>query len=121
VAAERVWTSTKKFSDGREFCSILNQAIREDCAAGAPHTALVTRAINLNLTVARAATAAVAFPPMGITWRGGGFMDTADTRAFFKPGKCYRVPNFLASSFDKSITTSFVNRWATFSVMCSIR
>jgi hypothetical protein len=37
VAAERVWTSTKPFSDGREFCSIFNQAIREDSAAVA-HT-----------------------------------------------------------------------------------
>jgi hypothetical protein len=91
VAAERVWTSTKPFSDGREFCSIFNQAIREDRADVAPYTAIIARATNLNLTVARGATAVLSFPPMGITWRGDGFMDSADTRAFFTPDKVRRL------------------------------
>jgi hypothetical protein len=85
---------------------------------------------------------------MGITWRGGGFMDSADTRAFFTPDKVsrlqvcpltrsihsltrfcrlllvepnhkrYRVPNFLASSFDKSVTTGFIRRYVVFARGC---
>ena len=37
-------------------------------------------------------------------------MDTPATRAFFTPGKQYRVPNYLATSFDKAVTTNFLSR-----------
>jgi hypothetical protein len=109
TAAGRVWTSTEQSEDGREFCSIFNQTIREDHADLAPHTALISRAINLNLTEARGG-GNTDFPPLGVSWRGGGFMDTPETRAFFVPGRKYRVPNYLATSFDKGVTTAFLGR-----------
>jgi hypothetical protein len=37
-------------------------------------------------------------------------MDTPETRKFFVPGKQYRVPNYLATSFDKAVTSSFLDR-----------
>ena len=37
-------------------------------------------------------------------------MDTPETRAFFVPGRKYRVPNYLATSFDKGVTTAFLGR-----------
>ena len=111
MAAERVWTSTQQSADGREFCSIFNQTIREDHADLAPHAALISRAINLNLTKSRGGSLNdTDFPPLGMSWRGGGFMDNEETRAFFVPGRKYRVPNYLATSFDKGVTTAFLDR-----------
>ena len=45
-----------------------------------------------------------------MSWRGGGFMDNAATRAFFVPGRKYRVAQFLATSFDLPVAQQFIRR-----------
>jgi hypothetical protein len=45
-----------------------------------------------------------------VSWRGGGFMDTEATRAFFVPGRKYRVAQFLATSFDLPVARGFIAR-----------
>ena len=42
------------------------------------------------------------------TWRGGGFRD--EFKAFFVPGKRYRVPGVLATSLKKTVAQVFVDR-----------
>ena len=42
------------------------------------------------------------------TWRGGGFRD--EFKAFFTPGKLYRVPGVLATSIDKHVAEQFIQR-----------
>lgn len=37
-------------------------------------------------------------------------MDNEETQAFFVPGRKYRMPNYLATSFDKGVTTAFLDR-----------
>ncbi len=43
-------------------------------------------------------------------WRGGGFRDIAAIRAFYAPGKRYRVDQFLATSFDRGVAHRFIAR-----------
>ena len=45
MVAEYLWTSAKKLR-GREFCSILNDIIRQDDPVEMVHTAMIIRAIN---------------------------------------------------------------------------
>ena len=42
------------------------------------------------------------------TWRGGGFRDIY--KDFFKIGKSYRVPGFLATSFEVGTAKGFIHR-----------
>jgi hypothetical protein len=51
------------------------------------------------------------FPPGGISWRGTGFEDAH--RDFFTPGKTYRVPGFLATSFSRAVAERFIFNNAT--------
>ena len=37
-------------------------------------------------------------------------MDTAATRAFFVPGKAYRVAQFLPTSFERTVAVRFISR-----------
>merc|ERR1719201_832814 len=46
-AAEFLWTSTNSLEDGREFCSILNLAIRQDNPKYLVHAAVVVAGINI--------------------------------------------------------------------------
>ena len=54
----------------KEFCSILNEAIRTN-SAQAQHSAVVARAINLLCVVRQKADRFLKFPRDGLCWRGG--------------------------------------------------
>ena len=109
--AELLWTSQSTFNGmdehNKEFCSLLNAAIRDDHAALAGPAAALGRGLNEGLcTEGRAAPAAVPFPPGGVTLRGGGF-DNAH-QGFFTVGKQFRVPGFLATSFQQATALRFL-------------
>jgi hypothetical protein len=109
ATAELLWTSTSKFrgmgEHEKEFCSLLNKAIRDDDEKLAAPTASLSRGINAMLVEGRGGEA-LPFPPgedgdePGTIYRGGGFDDSL--RDFFTVGKAYRQPAFLATSFLKS-------------------
>ena len=50
------------------------------------------------------------FPAGGVLYRGGGFGSGQDLKDFFQEGKTYRVPGFLATSFDESVAHRFMDR-----------
>ena len=85
--AELLWTSDSTFQGmeehNKEFCSLLNAAIRLDHAALSSPTAALTRGLNA-LCVEGRSGGVVPFPPGGKTYRGGGFDDAH--RAFFCQG-----------------------------------
>ena len=71
VASQRIWTSALTLR-GREFCFILNAAVREDAHELADPTAALARAIN-RLCVpagANSGTAAAVHPPDFVCYRG---------------------------------------------------
>jgi len=118
--AEYLWTSGKCIllatylghdMDGqKEFCSILNEAIRIDDAVTTAHVALFARSLNI-LRVDRTTTANDMqrnFPRKGKCWRGTGF-DMAH-QSFFAVGIKYRVPGFLATSSNIRVAKTFVGR-----------
>jgi hypothetical protein len=121
------------FGTGSEFCSMFGAAMRGDCATRAEACATVARALNAN-NMGRTAAELVAFPlgpqapdkrgrstQLATCWRGGGFRDTPENRAFFQrragmaeadPAKKYRVAQFLATSFSDEVANRFINRAA---------
>ena len=107
--AQRMWTSALLISDSheQELCSILNKAIRMDIPECMPQIAIVARAIN-QLCVVRRPKADLRFPLRGICWRGGGLPDAH--QPFYVPGKKYRVPGFLATSFSENVAQEFLYR-----------
>jgi hypothetical protein len=99
---------------------MLCEAIREDVEAVSASVAVLGHAINAGIVLRGQPLASRPFPrgPAGgprdksteaaTTWRGGGFADTARTRAFFVPGKQYRAPQFVATSFERSVARRFM-------------
>ena len=63
------------------------------------------RAIN-TLCIVRGARdeARLRFPPAGVCLRGGGLPDAH--LGFFAPGRQFRVPGYLATSFDREARPS---------------
>jgi hypothetical protein len=114
AAAQRMWTSALLLPlgdavNGREFCSILNEAIREDLSETAFDTAIVVRTINQLLLTRRVTDGEqVRFPPAATCWRGGVLPD--HHRDFFKPGTKFRVPGYLATSFSENTADEFSYR-----------
>jgi hypothetical protein len=110
-AAELVWSSQLRLEGvegyGKELCGFINQALRENLATAglAWRLAGVVRAINAVRQIRGRSQHADRFPPGGRTYRGGGF-DTK-FRGFFSVGKKYRVPGFLATSFDEMVAITF--------------
>jgi hypothetical protein len=128
TAAQRLWTSQETlFVEGEggappctiEFCSLWSEVIRCDQAPLALPSAMIARAINLNLVGAPTcdrkgmATALTRgnFPEDCCLWRGGNFgvAGGADELwKFFQPGKTYRAPQFLATSRNERTAWDFV-------------
>ena len=111
VAATRIWTSTQKLQGGGvdkalnvEFCSLVNRALRDDDAHVMPHLVVIVRAINA-LCIVRRETASLKFPPNSESHRGGAL--PLQHHAFFTAGKKYRVPMYLATSFDEDKAYEF--------------
>lgn len=108
VSAALIWTSAEvlRLGPGQtiEFCSLLNRILRErDPDLLAPACGVV-RGINL-LCVARREPSKLRYPPGGKSHRGGGL--PAQHAAFFTAGKKFRVPMYLATSFDEDVAYSF--------------
>jgi hypothetical protein len=106
VVAQRMWTSALQLR-GKEFCYVLNDAIRQDTDLARP-VAKVSRAINqLCVTAGREGAVAV-HPPGFVCYRGAGFCDTF--RSFFVAGREYRQPAYLATSFSRDVAIRFLRR-----------
>ena len=112
ATAELLWTSDKILvgmnEHAKEFCSLLNAAIRSDDERLMPSTALLVRAINALCVAGRIGEARAEFPTNGRTFRGTAF-DHAH-RHFFVEGKKYRAPGFVATSFDETTALGFAVR-----------
>ena len=89
---------------GREFCFILNRAVRGDESTLADPTAGLSRGIN-KLCVS--VPPSPPFPPGDVCFRGGGFDD--QFRAFFVQGRKFRQPAYLATSFSEQVARHFID------------
>jgi len=92
---------------GREFCSFINQALRDDIEDHLQDLVPVVRAIN-TLCVGRDQASKGLWPSDGICFRGGALPDKH--LSFFTVGKKYRVPGFLATSFKEKVSMEFAHR-----------
>jgi hypothetical protein len=104
-SAVLIWTSTKRLqlapSKSIEFCSLLNCILREHPDL-LPSACVVVRGINLLCVMRREETALpLPYPPSGESHRGGGL--PLEHVQFFVVGKKFRVPMFLATSFDEDV------------------
>jgi len=111
ATAELLWSSAERLEGvegyDKELCGLINHALRENLPTVglAWRLAGVVRAINAVRQIRGRDEDANRFPPGGRTYRGGGF-DTK-FRGFFSVGKKYRVPGFLATSFDEQVALKF--------------
>ena len=111
-AAMRLWTSALQLN-GKEFCAIMNFALRDDREEMIKPLAVIARSMN-QLCVADGMR--VSFfaegnhPPDHICYRGGGFDD--QHRPFFSIGKKFRQPAYLPTSFDRYVVDPFMRRAA---------
>ena len=103
-SAVLIWTSAKRLTLAPgttiEFCSLLNRILREHDPDLLPSACVVVRGINL-LCVMRRDESKLLYPPGGESHRGGGL--PLQHVPFFAPGKKFRVPMFLATSFDDDV------------------
>ncbi len=104
-AAQRMWTSAKQL-DGKEFCFLLNFALREDEHDLIEFAAVLVRAINQLCVTAGNVT--VVHPPANVCYRGGGFDD--HHREFFTVGLQFRQPAYVAASFSEPVARRFMAR-----------
>jgi hypothetical protein len=105
--AQRIWSSDLKPTGVHpsfelEICSLLNAAIRADDKDLLQAAMPLIRAIN-SLCVIRGARPdrLLRFPPEHQCFRGGALPD--EWLGFYQTGVKYRVPGFLASSFEMSV------------------
>ena len=103
-SAVLIWTSAKRLTLAPgttiEFCSLLNRILREHDPDLLPSACVVVRGINL-LCVMRRDESKLLYPPGGESHRGGGL--PLQHVPFFAPGKKFRVPMFLATSFKVDV------------------
>lgn len=114
AAAQRFWTSGIHIDvankEGPELCSIIQHAIRSDTKDFLEPALILCRAIN-ELCVARRVEEKeeIPFPKEGLIFRGG--LLPFEHHAFYTDiGKQYRVPGYLATSFDEKVTLGFRKR-----------
>ena len=88
---------------GKEFCFVLNRALRGDEAALADPAAALSRGIN-KLCVSVPPTGP--FPKKDVCFRGGGF--DSRYRSFFIEGRRFRQPAYLATSFSETVAREFI-------------
>ena len=75
-----------------------------------PHLAVIVHGINsLCVTRRELEPKDLPFPLRCETYRGGGFDNRL--KGFWKVGKQYRVPGFLATSFSEAVADKFIG-WA---------
>lgn len=69
------------------------------CVSGSVHTTPKVTGDDLRMVeMLRERADAAPFPPGGVTYRGGGF--PAEHKQFFRLGRKFRAPCFLATSFS---------------------
>ena len=121
------WTSPMRWrtkgGQGREFCSLINQAIREDGRLSAEtlkHAVVICRAINTVLCRSSSAAKEISAWPDGphasdkhhvsdvanTTFRGGGL--PATHLAFYSEGRKFRTSMFMATSFSQAVAKRFM-------------
>ena len=106
--AVRLWTSATKLG-GREFCSILNDAIRRDAKDTIDHAVTIAHALNCFCVNRRHGETPTSWPESNVTYRGTAMPRLH--RSFFTVGKKYRAPMFVATSFSEDVSvTSFLLR-----------
>ena len=107
-SAVLIWTSAKRLTLAPgttiEFCSLLNRILREHDPDLLPSACVVVRGINL-LCVMRRDESKLLYPPGGESHRGGGL--PLQHVPFFAPGKKFRVPMFLATSFKVDVAFKY--------------
>jgi GrpB-like predicted nucleotidyltransferase (UPF0157 family) len=110
-SAVLIWTSAKRLTlaagTAIEFCSLLNRILREHDPDLLPSACVVVRGINL-LCVMRRDESKLLYPPGGESHRGGGL--PLQHVPFFAPGKKFRVPMFLATSFKVDVAFKYSAR-----------
>lgn len=102
----RLWTSGEKLN-GREFCSILNEAIRLDDKMVIRHVLTISRGIACLCVVDRTVRSHVKWPKDNKCYRGSGLPDSK--RAFYQVGTHYRAPMYLATSLTRGVAQGFLN------------
>ena len=100
-----VWTSARRVAGRKEFCGILNWAVRNDEPQLANALATVARGIAKHCVTVPPEPP---FPPGFVCFRGGGFDDKY--RSFFAKGNKFRQPAFLATSFSEQVARGFIAR-----------
>jgi len=106
--AVRLWTSAAKLG-GREFCSILNEALRDDTPPAVDHAVTITHALNAFCVTRRVEDGPVRWPAAHVTYRGTAL--PRQHRAFFFAGQRYRAPMFLATAEEEDTSiNSFLMR-----------
>lgn len=112
VLALVLWSSARRDGFGKEFCSILNEVIRDDVREVMEHAVVLCRAMNtlivtnLGRVGAMQADGGTCWPADFVTHRGTSM--PLEELQFFKEGRVYRAPMFLATSFDESTATDFM-------------
>jgi hypothetical protein len=116
ASAGLIWTSQLilKLPDGRsmEFCALINRILRDLDDDLLPDACVVVRGINA-MCVLRRDSSKLMFPPGGVSYRGGGLplqhvvQLPGQPSPFFVAGKKYRVPMFLATSFNLHVAQNF--------------
>eukprot|EP00039_Didymoeca_costata_P010264 m.137818 g.137818 ORF g.137818 m.137818 type:complete len:488 (-) comp14761_c1_seq2:24-1487(-) len=102
--AQKLWT-TDLTLEGRWFCSMLNEAIRKDEVDMMPYVAVIVRAINMNCIARNHPNLKHPFPPNSTVYRGAVIPE--EYLSFFIPGRCFRAPMFLATSFSEKVAEKF--------------
>eukprot|EP00039_Didymoeca_costata_P000210 m.44586 g.44586 ORF g.44586 m.44586 type:complete len:450 (-) comp10119_c0_seq1:256-1605(-) len=109
--AQPLWTSELNLSNGRTFYSILNEVIRndkDDERGILKHATVIARTINQLCVAARLSPETAIFPRDGCVYRGA--VIPTDYIPFFSIGRSYRVPQFLATSFNIETAQRFCTK-----------
>jgi len=106
--AQRMWSSATP-GHGREFCSMVNDAIRGDDSSLMQHLAVFARTMNAGL-ITRRTLDVVPWPPKSETYRGAILPERHLQFYIRMTGHKYRVPGFLATSFSEDVADEFAMR-----------
>jgi len=99
-----LWTSTKRLNN-REFCSILNEVIRDDDRELVILSLPLIYGINAKCVTRNVRD--IKWPESNILFRGAGTQKNSTKLNAFVPGKKYRCGMFLATSKKASVAKKF--------------
>eukprot|EP00930_Biecheleria_cincta_P068728 TRINITY_DN5651_c0_g1_i2.p1 TRINITY_DN5651_c0_g1~~TRINITY_DN5651_c0_g1_i2.p1 ORF type:complete len:1468 (+),score=263.47 TRINITY_DN5651_c0_g1_i2:68-4471(+) len=99
------WTTYCEL-DGSELCSLINFSIREDTPPSIEKVVSVCRIINKFIVSKRSSE--IPWPADFKTYRGLGM--PREHFSFFKKGKVYRAPMYVASSGQRKVAERFMRK-----------